>query len=211
MNRETEKRLVEQAVHDPKVFGELFEEYYDSILRYCIYHTSHVETARDITAETFYKVFKNLGRFRFTGAPFSAWLYRIAGNEVIDYFRKKKHSNKLLSEAMAREEIESFESRKNLQDEAEALQRKLENNRTYQKVRLAMDKMPLRYRDVLVLRFVEEKKISEICEILGKKEGTVKSLIFRGIAVLKEFSDENRQSSEDPVVYTDNVAPKEGR
>lgn len=205
LDREIEKKLVEQAVNDPNAFGELFEEYYDRILRYCIYHTGQVETARDIAAETFYKALKNLWRYRFIGVPFSAWLYRIAGNEIIDYFRKKKCSHKSLTEAMEREELLSFESRRNLQDEMDILQQRLENNRTYQKIRQTMEKMPVHYRDVLMLRFVEEKKVSEIGEILGKKEGTVKSLLSRGLAFLRKITDDDLQPLDDAIVYTNDT------
>jgi RNA polymerase sigma-70 factor (ECF subfamily) len=208
LSRDNEKHRIELAIHDPKAFGELFEEHYDSILRYCIYHTGHVETARDIAAETFYKALKNLWRYRFTGAPFSAWLYRIAGNEVIDYFRKKKHRYISLTETMEREELLSFESRRNLQDEMDALQQKLENNKTYQRIRQVMENMPDHYRNVLVLRFVEEKKISEICEILGKKEGTIKSLISRGLTQLREITEKNILLHAEPVVYTDHTSPE---
>jgi RNA polymerase sigma-70 factor, ECF subfamily len=209
LDREKEKCLVESASKDPMAFGELFEEHYDSILRYCIYHTAQVEIARDITAETFYKALKNIWRFRFTGAPFSAWLYRIAANEVTDYFRRKKYTHQSLSEAMEREELVAFEYRKNLQEEMDSLQQKLEENRAYQKIRSAMEKMPLHYRDVLILRFVEEKKIDEICKILGKKEGTVKSLISRGIASLREISQKDTQSQQDSTSNTQDAFLKE--
>ncbi len=209
MDRETENNLIKNAEHDPRAFGELFEEYHEGILRYCIYHTSQVEIARDITAETFFKALKNLWRYRFTGAPFSAWLYRIAKNEVIDYFRRKKYAPQSLSEAMEREELIAFESRRNLQEEIDAAQKKLEENEAYMKLRSAMEEMPMHYRDVLVLRFVQEKKISEICEILGKKEGTVKSLISRGLVVLREISGKNLQPRISSAVCTDGVLLKE--
>jgi len=199
LSRENEKQRIEQAVRDPDAFGELFEEYYDDILRYCIYHTGHVETARDIAGETFYKALRNLRRFRFTGAPFSAWLYRIACNEVIDHHRRRKHRHKPLTDAMEREGFLPFESRGNLQDEMDALQQRLENNRAYRRIRRMMEEMPIRYKNVLILRFIEEKKILEICEILGKKEGTVKSLISRGLALLRDISEKNGSSADEPV------------
>ena len=209
MDEKSEKHLIMRAAKDPAAFGELFEEYFDSILRYCIYHTAHVETARDITAETFYKAFKNINRFRFTAAPFSAWLYRIARNEIVDSFRSKKYRHKKLSEAMKREEFFGFESRSYLVDETEALQQKLEKNRAYQQIRHAMEKLPIHYRDVLVLRYVEEKKISEISTILCKKEGTVKSLISRGISALRELSLEKVQQKYDSTVSINKIIPKE--
>lgn len=135
MDRDTEIRLIRQSATDPGAFGELFEENYDRILRYCVYHTAQVEIARDITAETFFKAFKNIGKFHHSSAPFSAWLYRIAANEIVDFFRKKKYRHKLLTETMHGEGLLSFDSRINLQNEADILQRKLDENQTYQNVR----------------------------------------------------------------------------
>jgi RNA polymerase sigma-70 factor (ECF subfamily) len=205
LDNSTGKRLIEQAAHDPKAFGELFEEHYDSILRYCIFHTATVEVARDITAETFYKALKNLWRYKFTGAPFSAWLYRIARNEVVTYFRKNRYSRKSLDEAMEQEELIPLNLRGNLQEEIDAAQQKLDNNVTYKIIRDSMEALPMKYRDVLLLRFVEEKKICQICEILGKKEGTVKSLISRGIVMLRELSKKQIQLHDSSNFVNDSV------
>jgi RNA polymerase sigma-70 factor (ECF subfamily) len=207
LSREDEQRKILEAVHDPRAFGDLFDAYYDSILRYCLYHTGNVETARDITAETFYKALKNLWRFKCTGT-FSSWLYRIASNEVIDFFRKKKHRCTSLSDAMEQQELLPLELRRNLQDEMDDLQQRLEDNRKYQRIRQMMEKLPVQYRTVLVLRFIEEKKISEIGEILGKKEGTVKSLISRGMTLLREKAEKCTVHTNDIELLSNHSVPE---
>jgi RNA polymerase sigma-70 factor (ECF subfamily) len=79
---EAERLRIEQAKTDPQAFGELFDEYYDTIVRYVVRRTADVAVAQDITSEVFIKAFKHLLSFRWQGVLFSAWLYRIAMNEL---------------------------------------------------------------------------------------------------------------------------------
>ncbi|GFP40212.1 RNA polymerase sigma factor, partial [Candidatus Hakubella thermalkaliphila] len=83
-----EKELVARARHNPEAFGRLYDQNYRAILNYILRRTGDVELAQDITAETFVKALSNMGRFQWQGISFSAWLYRIATNEIARYFRK---------------------------------------------------------------------------------------------------------------------------
>jgi RNA polymerase sigma-70 factor (ECF subfamily) len=186
MDKDLEKQLVEEARKNPEAFGRLFEEYYPKILKYTIYRTGNAEAARDITSETFFKAFKNLWKFRWIGTTFSAWLYRIAGNTVIDYFRSRKFEPISLEYAIEMGNIPELSSRQDLEDEIMQAQEQLDRNREYTEIKHGLLKLPAHYQEVLVLRFIEGHKIEEICAILGKKEGTVKSLISRGVSMLKQ-------------------------
>lgn len=196
MDQKKEEDLIRQSAYDTKAFGELFVEYYDCILRYCIYHTGDVEVGRDLTAETFFKALKNIESLKRKNGKihFSAWLYKIARNEIIDYCRKKKRSS-FLEEHLKKNDIISFTLRKDLKEEIENLQKKLDDNISYQEVHSLLDKNPIIYKDVIILRFVEDKKISEISEILGKKEGTIKSIISRGMLLLRNLFSEKQYYS----------------
>jgi len=185
MNKDEERKLVEEARKNPEAFGKLFEIYYSKILRYAIFRTGNVEIARDITAETFYKAVKNLWQFRFLGKTFSAWLYRIAGNLIVDYFRHKKTESVILKSFLRQMKIENQISIINIENEVIEDQKQLDKNKDYEEIKQALFKLPVLYQEVLVLRYIENYKIKEICEILNKKEGTVKSLISRGIGLLK--------------------------
>src|SRR6185295_17338008 len=82
--REDERRLVEAAQRDRARFSELYEEYFELVYAYVARRTRNREEAEDLTAEVFRKAFEHLPRFKWTGAPFAAWLFRIASNLVAD-------------------------------------------------------------------------------------------------------------------------------
>jgi len=151
-----------------------------------MYHTGHVESARDIAADTFFKALKNIKRYKVTGAPFSSWLYRIAGNEIADHFRRNKQRKSLLAREMNTEQMTLLEFRDYCQQEVHEMEQLLINNQAYQSICALIKDMPMLYREVLILRFVENKKNSEISKIVNKKEGTVKSLLSRGVALLRK-------------------------
>ena len=92
MDNKTEKKAVEEAKKNPAAFAVLFEKYYSAILRYALHRTGNAAVADDVTSETFFKALNKLSSFKWTGIPFSAWLYRIAGNEIIDFYRKHKRT-----------------------------------------------------------------------------------------------------------------------
>ena len=82
---EPEEKLVERAKENPEAFSVLYERYVDQIYQYIFYRTGNRYDAEDLTAKTFYRALANLKRYRYRGLPFSAWLYRIAHNHVVDY------------------------------------------------------------------------------------------------------------------------------
>jgi len=186
MDRAAEKQLVEKSRKDPEAFAELFEEYYPKILRYNLHRTANAEAARDITSEVFFKALKNLWQFRWKGVPFSSWLYKIASNEVNQYFRNRKYEPVSLEQAIEENKMPELASQNDLEKEIAAAQAELDKNRDYASIKGALLALPEKYQEVLALRFLEQKKIAEICEILGKKEGTVKSLLSRGVEMLRK-------------------------
>ena len=185
MDLEQEKALVERAKGDTKAFGELYEQYYSRIFGYVLRRTASIEVAQDVTSEVFFKALKNLGQFRWRGVPFSSWLYRIATNEIANYFRKSKPWQFSL------EEVSNPISFSNPSTEAELLEAEAELKRHEDFLALHEDisKLPLKYQEVIVLRFFEDKQLKEIGEILGKGEGTVKSLLHRGLEKLRKFME----------------------
>jgi RNA polymerase sigma factor (sigma-70 family) len=186
MEKEAERLLVMQARKNPEAFGRLFEEYHPHLLKYAAFRTGNVEIARDIVSETFFKAFKNLWKFRFIGTTFSAWLYRVAGNTITDHFRTRTSELKYHAAA--------FEDRKSLdpcmgngfEHELREAQEELDRNREYAAIKNALLGLPSCYQEVLVLRFFQGYKIADIGEIIGKKQGTTKSLVSRGVSMLRE-------------------------
>jgi len=174
-----EKDLVKRAQKDPAAFSQLYEENYSKIFGYILKRTADVELAQDITSETFTKCLKNIKKFKWQGVPFSCWLYRIASNEIASYFRKNKYR------AVSFEKIAEPISSSNPSLEFIEAEEQIKKQADFLKINKKISQLPSIYQEVIVLRFFEKKKIKEISQILGKKEGTVKSLLHRGLEKLR--------------------------
>ena len=177
-----EKGLVERARRDPEVFGRLYDQYYSQIFNYVLRRVANLEIAQDITSEVFFKALKNLGQFHWRNVPFSSWLYRIAINQITDYFRKGKQ------EMFSLEEIPDSITPSNPSiDEVLEAEEELRRHEDFLLLHENISKLPIKYQDVITLRFFENKQIKEIAQILGKREGTVKSLLHRGLGKLRKL------------------------
>ena len=177
-----EKELVERAQRDPQAFGELYDRYYPRIYHYILGRTACVDTAMDITSTTFFKALAGLKKFRWQGVSFGAWLYRIATNEVYAHFRKAKNEVTLLENI-----IHQPGEADPLVDVIEA-EEELERHQEFLKIQQKLVNLPVKYQEVISLRFFENKEIHEIAEILRKPEGTIKSLLHRGLKNLRKNS-----------------------
>jgi len=177
---EKEKEFIEKAKKDPEAFGKLYDEYYSRIFGYILKRVAHFEVAQDITSETFFQALKKLWQFRWQNVPFSAWLYRIASNNIANYFRKNKYKT------ISLEQISEPITVRNPSMEIFEAEERLKKHQDFLKIQEKILQLPLVYQEVITLRFFEKKKIREIGEILGKKEGTVKSLLHRGLEKLRE-------------------------
>ena len=170
MNRATEERerlLIEAAQHDPSRFAELYEENFGRVWAFVIRRVRDRAAAQDITSEVFHQALANVKRFEWRGVPFAAWLYRIASNAIADYFAKaarEQNSGERESEVPPHE-IEDIERRTSL----------------YRFV----DRLPAEQRRVLTMRFGEERSIREIASAIGRSEGAVKQLQWRGLQTLR--------------------------
>ncbi|MBT9141029.1 MAG: ECF RNA polymerase sigma factor SigW [Dehalococcoidia bacterium] len=180
---EEEKELVERAKNNPEAFGELYDLYYPQIYGYVLKRTASIEIAQDITSEVFFKALKNLGQFRYRGFPFSSWLYRIATNEIANYFRKNKHGQIRL------EKVSNTISNPSAETEFLEAEVQLQRHGEFLRLHQSICRLSLKYQEVITLRFFENKGVKEIGEILGKREGTVKSLLHRGLEKLRKLME----------------------
>lgn len=180
MNLDEEKELVERAKGDPQAFSILYEKYYSKIFGYILKRVADVEIAEDITSETFLKALKKLWTFRWKGIPFSSWLYRIASNEIANFFRRRK-------KIVFLEKLPEPATDLNLLEEIIEAQEELKKHKDFLVLYEKISQLSLKYQEVIHLRFFEKKKIKEIAEILGKKEGTIKSLLYRAIEKLRKL------------------------
>jgi len=195
MNLSNEKELVKKAQKEPEAFAKLYDKYYLQIFGYILKRVADLEVAQDITSETFFKALKNLWKFRWKNISISSWLYRIANNEIANYFRKNKRYSVSLDEVLEKDFYSA--SKFLVQGEPVALhnpetefieaQEKLKKHQDFLEIQEKISQLPIKYQEVITLRFFEKKKIKEIAEILGKKEGTIKSLLHRGLEKLKNL------------------------
>ena len=185
MDLEQEKELVERAKNDTGAFGELYDQYYSQIFGYVLRRTASIGIAEDVTSNVFFKALKNFGRFRWRDVPFSAWLYRIATHEIANYFRKNKFGQFRLEEVSDSISISEPSAETELL-EAEA---ELKRHEEYLALHTNMSKLSIKYQEVITLRSFENKQLKEIGEILGKREGTIKSLLHRGLEKLRELME----------------------
>ncbi len=185
MELEEEKKVIEKAQKDPKVFGELYEKYYSQVFGHILKRTKNLEVAQDITGETFFKALKNLSRFHWRNISISIWLYRIANNEIANYYRKNKYPVSL--EILNQEEGFGPIALHNPEQEFIEARGELERHQDFLEIQGKIAKLSIKYQEVITLRFFEKKEIREISEILGKKEGTIKSLLHRGLEKLRKM------------------------
>jgi RNA polymerase sigma-70 factor, ECF subfamily len=166
---QTEERLlVEAAQKDPARFGELYEVHFHRVYVFILRRVTDREVAEDLTSDVFHKALAHLRRFEWRGVPFSGWLFRIAANAIAD--RSKRTAREVPSaddpqEPATEPDLAEIEHRARL----------------FQLV----DGLPEDQRRVVAMRFAEEKSIREIAQELGRSEGAVKQLQFRGLENLR--------------------------
>jgi len=192
MGVEEEQKLVEQAKTDQQAFGKLFDLYYTPIVNYVLHRVGDVATAEDLTSVVFFKAWHGLPKFEWRSVPFRAWLYRIASNEVNSYFRQKKTKPSSL-EALFDETGFEFPSTIDIEADYMEYEDALQKHKDFQLVHKLVLCLPLKYQEVLVLRYFEKKSLLDIAELTGKKINTVKSLLARGTTKLhKSFTSHKR-------------------
>lgn len=180
------KELVEESKKKNKeAFTELFDFYYDKILNYVFKRTLNADYTKDITSNTFIKVLKYIDGFEWRGGEnsFTSWVYKIATNEINQYFRKQNRYRLIIDE-------EEFNE---LGDDGYAvkeIEQRLENEEYLLILNKAINQLKPIYRDILHLRYFEELSYDEISDILDKNETTLRVYAKRALedlrAILKE-------------------------
>jgi len=171
-----DQMLVTAAGQDTEAAARLYDKYYSEILGY-IYHCTFDRTvAEDLTSNVFLATFRHLRRYRWRQAPFRAWLYRIATNEVRMHWRQQK-----------RVKIVSLQPGDDDQTSGPSAGDRMAAAEEYRLLHKALLELKVKYRTVIILRYFEGKAIAEICEITGRKEGTVKCQLHRGLTRLQDI------------------------
>lgn len=181
----TDEELVILVKKNSECFGCLISRYEDKIIRY-IRRISAVneETAEDIAQNVFLKVYINLNQFD-PKLKFSSWVYRIAHNETINFWRRNKKGKQ--------DDVswDQHESLKNILKDNFNVEQRVYQKITNEEVLGIIDQLEDKYREVIILSYIEGKNYQEIADILNKPLGTIGTLINRGKKILAKKLEEN--------------------
>ncbi len=174
-----EQTLVEKAKQDAEAFGELYRRYVRRIYNYHYRHTrNHVE-AEDLTSRTFYSVLRGIRHYKDRGISFQAWLFRIAHNLVVNWYRDQSRHPLVPLEV-----VETHGEQGMWGDEPHEQFVHAERQALVQRL---IERLPEERKTLLILKFVEKMPNEEIAKVLGKTEGAVKSLYHRILLDLREI------------------------
>jgi len=174
-----DEELVAEVLKNPQVYGVLMERYEEKLTRYIMrISASSREDAEDILQDVFLSAYRNLNEFD-QDLKFSSWIYRITHNKVISHYRKISARPKTTTYEGDNELLNILASDHDMEAD---LQRKYDANEIHD----VLDRMDERYREVLVLKFIEDKDYKEISDILQRPMGTVATLINRAKKQFRE-------------------------
>jgi RNA polymerase sigma-70 factor (ECF subfamily) len=168
-----EIKIVDRSKKNPQAFGPLYEKYFDRIYYFILRQTDDEALAGDLCSQTFVNVLNSIGKFEYRGVPFSAWLYKIAGNEINKHYRKYK-GKKIFS-------IEELKVRELIEQTQEGWDEEL-----ISKLVEFMNDLPTDMLQVLELRFFEDKDFKEISYILDITESGAKMRTYRALDKLRK-------------------------
>ncbi len=169
--------FVEKACQgDAEAFGKIYDKYLDTIYRFVSFRVGRREDAEDITEQIFINMFGAIKRYTNNGLPFEAWIYRIARNKIIDFYRaQKKHVN--LDDVVE------------IPDKTPTPEDILQSNSSKEEVLRGLEKIPEQYKEIIILKFIEEKTNEEISGILEKPVTHVRVLQHRALQSLRKILD----------------------
>jgi RNA polymerase sigma-70 factor, ECF subfamily len=168
-----EQNWIAAAQKDPRAFGKIYEFYYKRIFLFIFKRVENEETAADVCSQVFLKAMTNIQKFSFQGVPFSAWLYRIALNEVNMHFRQNKgQPTESVEMSQLAEMID--EADENYSDE------------TIKQLMEVLKKLPSEDMQLVSLRFFEQLSFKEVADIVGITENNAKVRVYRILEKLKK-------------------------
>ena len=170
-----ELNLVQRARQgDHQAFAQLYENHFDKIFRYVVLKIGNQAEAEDMTQQVFVKAYESIGSYQWQGVPFTAWLFRIAHNQMVDYVRKQ-----------SKKQTVSLDESLPIADDSD-LEHEVEIKIEMEKVVLATKQLTKAQREVISLRFAGGLSITEAAKTMRKSEGAIKALQHSAILALRK-------------------------
>jgi RNA polymerase sigma-70 factor (ECF subfamily) len=166
-----EQELVQRAKHEPAAFAELYERHVLQIYRFVFARVRDHTVAEDVTSDVFIKALGSIGRYRDRGWPFSAWLYEIATNTVIDRYRTLRP-------------VEDIDGLFGLSD-GSSVEEDADRREEVRRIGTLIRDLPAQQQTAIVLKFQEDLPIEDIAAVMGKSRGAVKLLIHRAVTNIR--------------------------
>jgi RNA polymerase sigma-70 factor (ECF subfamily) len=157
---------------DAEAFGCLYRRYVDPIYRYLLARLGESKEAEDLTEDVFSRAFQALGTYRERGWPFSAFLYQVAKNVLIDHYRRQKPEVGLALHEPAHESLRPLDEH-------------IIRDEQMRDLRRAMEEIPLNYREVIILRIILAMPTSVVANWMNLTEGATRVLLHRALASLR--------------------------
>ncbi|MFA5129572.1 MAG: RNA polymerase sigma factor [Patescibacteria group bacterium] len=177
----SDEELVRLTLKYPDAFGVIMMRYEPKLLRYVrTISRASKEEAEDILQEAFLKAYRNLNGFD-TDQKYSSWMYRIVRNETISWHRKMSARAEGRTDIYSAEDLSHFASKEHIIS-------KLEQDQLHGIVRNVLDTMDKKYRDVLILKYLEDREYKDISFILQKPMGTIATLLNRAKKQFREVA-----------------------
>lgn len=179
LEKSSDENLVKAILNNPDNLNFLMDRYWEKLfwfIRRISYFSS--EDIEDILQEVFIKVYKNLNNFD-ESYKFSTWIFQITRNSTIDAIRKNGSRPQEIS--LEKNDLNLF-----LFDKGIGIDKKIVNQENLEEIKKIINSLPFKYKEVMVLKFLEEKSYEEIMDIIKKPKGTVASLLNRGKSIFLE-------------------------
>jgi RNA polymerase sigma-70 factor, ECF subfamily len=170
--RDLRQEVRRAARGDADAAGLLFDHYYPRVYRYALSKLGRAQDAEDVAAETFARVLRRLDRFRWRGAGFEAWIFRIAYNLIVDQYR-----------GSGREELSEHDDTRAEETTPEDLYFQTE---TASELSTMLRTLSADQREVLLLRFAAGLETEEISRVMGRSPNAIRQLQFRGLDALRK-------------------------
>lgn len=171
---QTELQLVEAAKLQPEKFGALYDAYYKTIFVFIYRRTDNEDITADLTSQVFLKALMNIKKYEYKGVPFSAWLFRIALNEVNMFFRKTNTSRVVSIDTSGLVQLTNEVSDSYTEEQV-------------QQMMLTIKELEAEEIQLIELRFFENNSFAEIAGIVGTTEGNAKVKLYRILDKLKKI------------------------